>query len=69
MDKNKKYINITKKDSIWKIIANRIRLYFFPFPAKIPPRILPIPIEKIVMVETVVKKLSSDIDMLKYLKK
>ena len=33
---------------------------FFSFPAKIPPRILPIPTVKNVMVEIVVIKLSSD---------
>lgn len=57
--KNEKYKNIAKKETIWKRIANR-RLYFFSFPAKIPPRILPIPTVKNVMVEIVVIKLSSD---------
>ena len=57
--KNEKYKNIAKKETIWKRTANG-RLYFFSFPAKIPPRTLPIPIVKIVMVEIADKKLFSD---------
>ena len=57
VDKNEKYKNIAKKETIWKRAANG-RLYFFSFPAKIQPRTLPIPIVKIVMVEIADKKLS-----------